>query len=542
MGPVEPQRTDPRLGQIPDDAAPAPVGIEHAGEQPLLCGTGGAVEEVELGLRRQLVEHVDEQDRVSLGQGRRAQIGSREPGLEAGSRARRFGQGSLIPVEPGQGSGGARLEQNQAELAAAAAEIEEAAERLSSPNADQGRGHRVARELPAHIAPGETRARRVTDRHAIANGGKGSAILHHHPRSPAAAHAGATDAGELMTMIAGAGRFDYPMRRKAATPNPARLNQADPEPRMRPDFGSLPTRYTFTVDVEDHLPEALGSRRFEAMTMRLLDLLDEHGGSGTFFIVGEIVERAPGLVHTIATRGHEVASHGHRHVPLDRLSAVDLGTALATTKRRLEDAVGQAVLGFRAPRFSLRAATGWAVEQVERAGFTYSSSVLPARLPGVGLAHAPAGPFRWHNSSLLEIPCPVGTAGPFRAPCLGGLYLRYLPRWRLRQLLRTLPTEAVWTYCHPYDIDLEEPFRRLRECGTLVSFLLWWQRSRFVARLAELMAGRSSISFRHRLPELERLASSRPAFSLTAAPQPLGGPCSPPAKSDILSPIRGGTR
>ena len=310
---------------------------------------------------------------------------------------------------------------------------------------------------------------------------------------------------------------------------------------MRPDFASLPRHYTFTVDVEDHLPAAMGSRRFEAMTMRLLDLLDEHGGSGTFFVVGEIVERAPGLVQAIAARGHEVASHGHRHVPLDQLSAPDFGAAVAATKRRLEDVVGDAVLGFRAPRFSLHAPTGWAIEQIERAGFSYSSSVLPARLPWTGVAAAPRGPFRWHNSSLLEVPCPVGAAGPFRAPCLGGLYLRYLPHWRLQQLLLTLDAEAVWTYCHPYDLDLDEPFTRLRDCGLIASFLLWWQRRHFVERLAAIMTGRSSASFKHRLPELEALAARRPPFSLAATGVAATGPCSGKAKSDILSPVGSGT-
>jgi polysaccharide deacetylase family protein (PEP-CTERM system associated) len=308
---------------------------------------------------------------------------------------------------------------------------------------------------------------------------------------------------------------------------------------MRPDFSSLPQRYTFTVDVEDHLPAALGSRRFEAMTLRLLDLLDEHGGSGTFFVVGEIAERAPGLVRAIAQRGHEVACHGHRHVPLDRLPEAGFGTSLVATKRRLEDLAGEAVLGFRAPCFSLRAGTAWAVEQVERAGFRYSSSVLPARLPGTGIAGAPCGPFWWHGSALLEIPCPVGSIGPFRVPCLGGLYLRYLPSWRLRQLLRTLSTEGLWTYSHPYDVDLAEPFRRLRDVGTAVSFLLWWRRRRFAERLTQVMAGRTSMSFKDRLGELRALASRRPSY-LLATPAP--GRRWRKAKPDLLSPVRGGTR
>jgi hypothetical protein len=67
----------------------------------------------------------------------------------------------------------------------------------------------------------------------------------------------------------------------------------------------------------------------------------------------------------------------------------------------------------------------------------------------------------------------VGRAGPLALPFLGGMYLRYLPRWRLRQLAASLRSTddaaAVWTYCHPYDLDTEEPFGRAEGRGLLAS-------------------------------------------------------------------------
>src|SRR5690242_2624719 len=73
---------------------------------------------------------------------------------------------------------------------------------------------------------------------------------------------------------------------------------------------------TFTVDVEDHRASRDDVARYPAMTRRLLDLLDEHGAAGTFFLVGDVAREAPDLVREIAVRGHEIASHSYRHVPL----------------------------------------------------------------------------------------------------------------------------------------------------------------------------------------------------------------------------------
>jgi peptidoglycan-N-acetylglucosamine deacetylase len=55
-----------------------------------------------------------------------------------------------------------------------------------------------------------------------------------------------------------------------------------------------------------------------AATPRFLDLLATRGIRATFFLLGTMVARAPGLAAEIAAAGHEVAVHGfeHRHLPL----------------------------------------------------------------------------------------------------------------------------------------------------------------------------------------------------------------------------------
>jgi hypothetical protein len=120
----------------------------------------------------------------------------------------------------------------------------------------------------------------------------------------------------------------------------------------------------------------------------------------------------------------------------------------------------------------------------------------------------------WGNG-LLEIPCPVGRIGLLTLPFLGGMYLRYLPPWRMRQLLRRVDGETLWTYCHPYDVDVDEPFHRLPGKSLLASFMLWCNRQVTLRRLEALMRGQVAAPFATRWSELRAAA---PVFQPAALP------------------------
>jgi peptidoglycan/xylan/chitin deacetylase (PgdA/CDA1 family) len=66
-------------------------------------------------------------------------------------------------------------------------------------------------------------------------------------------------------------------------------------------------------------------------------LLADHGIRATFFMLGSMVERAPGLAAEIADAGHEIGVHGfdHRYLPARTPGAVrsDLRRALDTISR-----------------------------------------------------------------------------------------------------------------------------------------------------------------------------------------------------------------
>ena len=133
--------------------------------------------------------------------------------------------------------------------------------------------------------------------------------------------------------------------------------------------------FLLTIDVEDwfqvenfktSIPLSSWSScesRVEKNTHLFLDFLDTAGSEtangtrpggplrATFFVLGWVAERIPRLVREIQARGHEVASHGYHHQLCNRWPAGELKKDLLESKKILEDILGCAVLGYRAPVF-----------------------------------------------------------------------------------------------------------------------------------------------------------------------------------------------
>ncbi|MCG8543290.1 MAG: polysaccharide deacetylase family protein [Alphaproteobacteria bacterium] len=250
-----------------------------------------------------------------------------------------------------------------------------------------------------------------------------------------------------------------------------------------------PPRLTFTLDLEDHRPDARYPKRFPEVTRAILATIEDCGVRGTVFVVGTLAEQEPDLVRDIAAAGHEIALHSYDHRPLPEQTPEIFRAETMRGKECLEALIGAPVVGYRAPVFSLTDATLWAPQILKELGFDYSSSVLPARNPLFGFPAAPAHPFAWPNG-LLELPAPVATLGLMTVPFLGGIYLRYLPLPLIERMIRAAPEEAsLWTYCHPYDFDPDEPLFRMKGANWPTSMLLWFNRRGTLRKFQRLFGG-----------------------------------------------------
>jgi polysaccharide deacetylase family protein (PEP-CTERM system associated) len=226
-----------------------------------------------------------------------------------------------------------------------------------------------------------------------------------------------------------------------------------------------------TIDVEDYFQVSAFARyiprsewdqrecRVESNVDRILGMLDEHGTKGTFFTLGWIAERYPQLIRRIADHGHEVASHGFGHQRASDLDRKEFDADIQRAKSVLEDVTGQAVLGYRAPSFSIGPGNLWAFERLARAGYRYSSSIYPIRHDHYGMPDAPRFMYQ-ATDGLVEIPITTLRVFNRNLPSSGGGYFRLLPyaisRWMLRKVNAQDAETAVF-YFHPWEIDVAQP-------------------------------------------------------------------------------------
>jgi polysaccharide deacetylase family protein (PEP-CTERM system associated) len=231
----------------------------------------------------------------------------------------------------------------------------------------------------------------------------------------------------------------------------------------------------FSIDVEDYFQvaalapavsrESWPTReyRVEANTERILNLLAEKNVKGTFFVLGWVAEKSPGLVKRIASAGHEIACHGFSHQLIYKQSQTEFREETTRAKRFLEDVIGQPVLGYRAASFSITRESLWALDVLIDLGFEYDSSIFPIRhdrygipgaSPAIGRISAPSA------RTLVEFPMSAATFLGVQVPVSGGGYFRILPYWLTRKGLRQINESAdrpFTFYLHPWEVDPGQP-------------------------------------------------------------------------------------
>ena len=232
-------------------------------------------------------------------------------------------------------------------------------------------------------------------------------------------------------------------------------------------------KFAISVDVEDyfqvwafsHVIERAQWDRFElrvgAATRACLDLFEAFNVRGTFFTLGWVAEREPGLVREIVSRGHELASHGYEHIKVNTQSQRDFYEDALKSKSILEDISGVAVSGYRAAGFSIDKTTPWAHETLATIGYRYSSSLHPINHDHYGDASGVRDAFYpIKGSSFLEAPVATVDLRGKRISCAGGGWFRAMPVSVTKPLLRraanTLSGPVIF-YFHPWEIDEQQP-------------------------------------------------------------------------------------
>jgi polysaccharide deacetylase family protein (PEP-CTERM system associated) len=254
-----------------------------------------------------------------------------------------------------------------------------------------------------------------------------------------------------------------------------------------------------TIDVEDYFQVSAMEPHFDRRNWdnvpcrvernieRLLTVLAEHEARATFFTLGWIAERYPQTIRSIVDAGHELASHGYGHERASRLTREQFLEDIHRAKAILEDTAGVAVIGYRAPSFSIGRDNLWAFDCLLEAGYRYSSSVYPIQHDHYGMPEAPRFAYRARDG-LVEIPVTTMRMLGRNLPAGGGGYFRLAPyelsRWAIRRVNEVEGQAAIF-YFHPWEIDPEQP--RVNGVSLKTRFRHYLNLDRTEARLQRLL-------------------------------------------------------
>lgn len=215
-----------------------------------------------------------------------------------------------------------------------------------------------------------------------------------------------------------------------------------------------------TFDIEEWYLEKVrhGNRlekyaEFDSYLKKILDLLDYLGKKATFFCVGKMAVDFPEVVRNIYEHGHEIGCHSDVHTWLNKMSKKE---ALQDTHKAvdsLEQCIGQKILSYRAPAFSIGESNKWAFEVLAECGIERDSSVFPAARDFGGFQNfgsvEPANVL-YKGIQVKEFPINVAIILGKKVAYSGGGYFRFFPLWFVKNEIR----KSSYSMCYFHIGDL----------------------------------------------------------------------------------------
>ncbi len=240
-----------------------------------------------------------------------------------------------------------------------------------------------------------------------------------------------------------------------------------------------------TFDIEEWYIEKVyhGGRKeryleFDRLLDNILDILDENNTKATFFCLGEMAKDFPYVIKKIYDRGHEIGSHSNKHIWLNKLSKQEVREDTRSSIDSLEQLIGEKVLSYRAPAFSIGEENKWVFENLAECGIKRDASVFPAQRDFGGFStFTEKEPviISYQGIEIKEFPISTLKFLGKEIVYSGGGYFRFFPISFIQSQIKK--NDYTMTYFHIGDL-LSEKFQFMskkeyeiyfKEKGTLIN-------------------------------------------------------------------------
>ncbi len=263
----------------------------------------------------------------------------------------------------------------------------------------------------------------------------------------------------------------------------------------------IDNQIVLTIDMEDWFhsidpfPVNWNSyeRRIEYGTKKILELLAEKKSFATFFVLGDVARNHPLLIKEIYQHGHEIGSHGFNHIFIYKQSKDEFRSDLRESINYLSDLIGDKIVTYRAPYFSITKESIWALDILSEEGIKIDSSIFPVINHRYGIPDSPRMPYKMSNG-LWEWPITTYRTFLGKIPFAGGFYFRFFPfsftHWIISSLQKK--REPILFYFHPWEFDDEQPM--LYYISRFLKFRHYYGLSKNLLKLSLLFNDISSIT------------------------------------------------
>jgi len=190
---------------------------------------------------------------------------------------------------------------------------------------------------------------------------------------------------------------------------------------------------------------------------QILDLLDAHNQSATFFCLGQLAKEYPAVIKKIIERGHDIGCHSNSHNWITTMNPDTFFNDTKTALQKLEDVCSKKIISYRAPAFSITEKNKWAFEILTDLGIEFDSSIFPATRSFGGFPSLNTStPFvlKYNGKTIKEFPINTVKILGKKIAYSGGGYFRLIPYSYIKKWTEKSP--YTMSYFHLRDFDSEQ--------------------------------------------------------------------------------------